>query len=449
MADLLELLKKNTKKNWLIGYDSQKFYCLVENIYYNLQSNYSQPVKTLIVDNNKINFLAYFLALSAAKFSVFLGNCDWKQSEWEQVLNLVKPALIWEDNSLQKTQYFSLKNQEVLTNNHVMIPTGGSSGQIKFTIHSWKTLIASVTAFQEFFKLNYINSFCILPVDHVSGLMQFLRCFFSGGKFAIFDYSLLKKNIYSEVNVEDYFISLVPTQLQFLLENNPQWLAKFKTVLLGGAPPWKSLLETARQHKINLAPTYGMTETASGITILKPQFFLKGNNSSGQILPNNKIEITENNVIKIFSNSLFLGYYPNFNNTKCLITDDLGYFDEQNCLHIIGRNSRKIISGGENICPEEIENTILATGLVNDVCVIGIEDKNWGELVTAIYVSLIRPTTTIQEVAIQEQIKTKIKEKLSKYKIPKKWIQVTKIPRNKQGKINFELLKSSLVKPNK
>lgn len=445
MVNLLELLKKRSQENWLIGYDSQDFYYLVDKIYTNLQSNYSQPLKTLIVNDNPITFLAHFLAVSAANFPVFLGNSDWKASEWEQVFNLVKPQLILGDTILKKSPYFDLENENQLLNNYIMIPTGGTSGQIKFAIHSWQTLTSSVTAFQQYFELKYLNSFCILPLYHVSGLMQFLRCLFSGGNFALFDYISLKNNIYPTINPENFFISLVPTQLQFFLANNPQWLAKFKTVLLGGAPALSLLLEFARQHKINLAPTYGMTETASGIAILKPQDFLNGNNSTGQILPKNKLEISQNGVINISSASLFMGYYPLFTKNKYFQTDDLGYFDEQNFLHIIGRNSRKIISGGENISPEEIEKEILATGLVQDVCVIGIQDEKWGEIVTAIYVSLLPSTSLNEGELIEEQIKAKIQQTLSKYKLPKKWLQVTEIPRNQQGKLNFKLLKSMLL----
>jgi len=67
-----------------------------------------------------------------------------------------------------------------------MIPTGGSSGQIRFAIHTWETLMASVRGFQQYFQLNQVNSLCVLPLYHVSGLMQFLRSFTTGGSFLPF-----------------------------------------------------------------------------------------------------------------------------------------------------------------------------------------------------------------------------------------------------------------------
>ena len=108
--------------------------------------------------------------------------------------------------------------------------------------------------------------------------MQFMRSFTTGGKLVITSSKKLEASQLPNINPADFFISLVPTQLQKLLQNPEltQWLSKFSTVLLGGAPPWDELLEKARYHQIRLAPTYGMTETASQIATLKPDEFLKG-----------------------------------------------------------------------------------------------------------------------------------------------------------------------------
>ncbi|MEC4986819.1 MAG: 2-succinylbenzoate--CoA ligase, partial [Oscillatoria sp. PMC 1076.18] len=338
----------------------------------------------------------------------------------------------------------------------IMIPTGGTSGKIRFAIHTWSTLTASVTGFFHYFEAKPVNSFCILPLYHVSGLMQFLRSLITNGKILILPYKTFKATIYENrlsshnsifnlLEIQDYFISLVPTQLQFILEKNPAWLAKFKTVLLGGAPAWEALLVTARKQNIKLAPTYGMTETASQIITLKPNDFLAGNSSSGKTLPHAQVLIYSdehqilppNKIGKIAINtaSLCLGYYPQISqNHKYFLTDDLGFFDNQGYLNIVGRSSKKIITGGENVFPSEVEAAILATNLITDVCVIGLLDKTWGQVVCAIYVP---KNTQISET----EIKTALNRKLSKYKQPKKWITVTNLPRNPQGKINYQQIK--------
>jgi O-succinylbenzoic acid--CoA ligase len=323
-----------------------------------------------------------------------------------------------------------------------MIPTGGTSGQIRFTIHTWKTLQASVGGVFDYFGKIPINSFCILPVYHVSGLMQFFRSLLTGGKIIILPYVAIKQGETGNINPEQFFISLVPTQLQFLFSTQPQWLSQFQTILLGGAPASQSLLETARKHHLRLAPTYGMTETASQVVTLHPDNFLQGNNSSGQVLPHAAVTIQDDKgevvpdqqigIVTSQARSLCLGYYPHWStNPPAFVTDDLGYFDSQG-LHLVGRNSQKIITGGENVFPQEVENIILATGLVEDVCVIGIPDAVWGEAIVAVYVSETK----------QGKIATAVSTQLSPYKRPKHWIKLPAIPRSPQGKVNYQDLKT-------
>ena len=445
---ILDELKKRCNYQWLINYDCEELYILTNSYFEEIQKyQQSQPV-IFLVETNPLRFLAGFLAAIASKSTLFLLNPHWQENEWQRVFNLVQPDLIWGNVNYQvKNNSPSIQVKQRFAG--VMIPTGGTSGQIKFAIHSWETLTASVRGFNQYFGRQKINSFCILPLYHVSGLMQFMRSFLTGGNLAIASYQKLKQGEKYNLNLQDFFISLVPTQLQYLLEINPQWLAEFKTVLVGGAPTGNYLLEQARKYQIRIALTYGMTETASGIAILKPEDFLQGNNSSGRILPSAKIIIDNHKnlpelqspagIIKIQSESLFFGYYPHkLTEQGTFITDDLGYIDCLGYLHLIGRNSRKIITGGENVFPSEVEAIILATKLVKDICVTGKTDPQWGEVVTAIYVPK-------NEQISEETIKQAIVGKLSKYKIPKLWLQVDCIPRNQQGKVNYTLLTQKIL----
>jgi len=87
----------------------------------------------------------------------------------------------------------------------------------------------------------------------------------------------------------------------------------------------------------------------------------------------------------IAADSLALGYYPAlFTDRNTFQVDDLGFFDSQGYLNVIGRSSNKIITGGEMYF--HLKSAIRATQLVNDVCVIGVPHQQWGQVVTAIYV---------------------------------------------------------------
>jgi O-succinylbenzoic acid--CoA ligase len=455
MTDLLIHLQNWTDKKKFIGYDNRLFYELVQTYIqqFNLSKNNLENnsiFKIILAEREPDKFLAIFLACIITKTLVFLANPDWQKSEWQQVFELVEPDLVFgldqgfsvNNTSIKKT---FLVSNDYLSQSLVMIPTGGTSGKIKFTIHSWSTLTASYQGLREYFNLEKINSFCLLPLYHVSGLMQFVRSFLSLGELIIFSYSSFKNNPNLLFQYQSFFISLVPKQLHFFLDNYPDWLTQFPIVLLGGSKASLNLLERAREKRIKLALTYGMTETASQIVTLKPQDFIcQNNNTVGKVLPHAQMIICDgqgqelyNNqtgIITIKAESLFLGYYPNFNNSNIFLTDDLGYFDEQNYLNIIGRSSQKIITGGENVFPLEVETAILETQLVKDIVVIGVPDDQWGEVVTAIYIS---PNNNFD----LEKLKIILRKQLSAYKCPKHWFAVDKIPRTTLGKINYQHLK--------
>ncbi|MEH2330376.1 2-succinylbenzoate--CoA ligase [Nostoc sp.] len=444
----LDCLNNLAQNDWFIGYNSRQFNQIAQELYLQLTqlSACGTPPKIILAEREPLRFLASFIAVCAANCPVFLCNPDWGTQEWQQVFDLVQPDIILGMGNREWNIGNENNNIQCPIPNSIMIPTGGSSGQIKFAIHTWETLIASVQGFTEYFQLKQVNSFCMLPLYHVSGLMQFMRSFITVGKLAIQPFKAVESGQILNIKQSEFFISLVPTQLQRLLQNPEltEWLSHFNTVLLGGAPAWSELLEKARFHHIRLAPTYGMTETASQIATLKPDDFLGGKMSSGQILPHAKVtirnqqgEILNSNQIgniTIYAQSLALGYYPQTRENKTdFQVDDLGFLDEQGHLNIVGRSSDKIITGGENIYPAEIESAIQATQMVADICVIGIPDKHWGQALTAIYIPKKSDTSALK-------IQTLLKDKLSKFKIPKYWIPQQNLPRNSQGKINRQQL---------
>ncbi len=446
----IDYLKNCASNDLLIGHDSHKFTQLAEQLYLELiqLSQQGIPPKILLAEKEPLRFLAGFIAACAAGCPVFLSNPNWVKQEWQQVFKIVQPDLIlgYGDWGLAIRNYYPSFQPMLANPQWIMIPTGGSSGKIRFTIHTWDTLMASVQGFQQYFQLTQVNSFCVLPLYHVSGLMQFIRSFTTNGKLVNLSFKTLEAGETPDIDPSKFFISLVPTQLQRLLQIPAltNWLSQFKTVLLGGAPAWQELLEQARSYAVRLAPTYGMTETASQIATLKPEDFIKGYNNCGQVLPHAKVSILSptNQLLKanqignitIKAKSLALGYYPElFTNQEQFQLDDLGFFDDQGYLNIIGRNSNKIITGGENVYPHEVEAVIRATQLVDDVCVLGIIDRTWGQVVTAVYV----PSHTSVSA---DAIKNAIANKLSKFKQPKYWIHLENLPRNHQGKVNREQL---------
>ncbi|WP_254565221.1 2-succinylbenzoate--CoA ligase [Oscillatoria sp. HE19RPO] len=417
-------------------------------------TQHKTPPTLLLAERDPIRFLGGFIAAVAADCPLFLGNPNWVDSEWHSAIQQIQPDRIWHQG--QDFPGKACQTPRDTPPSGIMIPTGGSSGQLRFAIHTWETLMASVAGFTEYFQLPAVNSCCVLPLFHVSGLMQFLRSFTTGGTFVnVSSYQTIVEQTAAKINPEEFFISLVPTQLNRLLETpeSADYLARFQTVLLGGAPAWPELLQRAREYQISLSPTYGMTETASQIVTLKPADFLAGNQSSGRLLPHAQIIITnpegealevgKTGMITIQADSLAKGYYPGeklasfSSDLNSFQSDDLGFIDAGGYLTVVGRHSDKIISGGENIYPAEVEAAILGTGLVEDVCAIAVPDRDWGQVVTAVYV----PKGGVQA----EAIASLLSDTLSPFKRPKYWVQIDRLPRNNRGKISRSLVQEMVL----
>ncbi|MGA1621544.1 MAG: AMP-binding protein [Synechocystis sp.] len=416
--------------------------------------------KILLLEPNSLKFCAAIIAFwQVGRGSLFLGNPAWQVAELSQVAQQLHPDRLWASSTIETRWLSTLKPlQDHSTRKHphpineplMYFPTGGSSGKIRFAAHSLSTLTAAVTGVQHFIEpflppSGNINSFCVLPLFHVGGLLQWWRSALTKGQFCVMDYATVKQ---TPPGIPATFItSLVPTQLQYFLDHQPQFLQQFSVIFLGGAPAWTELLNQDRVLHINLAPTYGMTESAGQIATLTPTEFLQGKTGVGRILPHANVTLNPVNVasvklssndgrsglISIQSDSLCLGYYPQLETPDWWQTGDLGYLDN-NYLTIIGRHQRQIISGGENIDPLEIENCLLNYNLVKDIVIVGVGDRHWGEMVTAIFV----PRADVS----QDRLIETVKNHLAPHKCPKQWLPVSEIRRSPLGKINYAALQT-------
>ncbi|WP_416666488.1 AMP-binding protein [Egbenema bharatensis] len=304
MAEPLALLHQRAQENWLIGLDQIGLMELADQRLQALQSLQSKqssdrPLTLFLSETEPTYFLASLIAACTLSNShLFLCNPRWSHHEWQQVKAIEVPDVVWGVGSGEwgvgsgewQQERGRPKSKIQNPKSKILIPTGGSSGQVRFATHTWETLAASVNGFCAYFEVDRVHSCCMLPLYHVSGLMQFLRSFLTGGQFA-----LPERLADSSIDFQNFFLSLVPTQLHRLLQEPVACdrLSQFHAVLLGGAPAWEELLEQAKQRSIRLAPTYGMTETASQVATLKPEDFLAGRSGVGRVLPHAQIQIQD------------------------------------------------------------------------------------------------------------------------------------------------------------
>ena len=174
------------------------------------------------------------------------------------------------------------------------------------------------------------------------------------------------------------------------------------------------------------------------VAALRPEEFLAGARDCGAELPHAQLAISSAGQVCVRGESLFRGYYPDWRQEGPFETDDLGHFDARGHLSIEGRRDAAIISGGKKIAPGEVEAALRATGQFRDVAVIGVPDREWGEIVVACF-------PDGQSASSLEAVETALRAHLAPHKLPKRYVAVDPWPRNTQGKVNRAALREKLI----
>jgi O-succinylbenzoic acid--CoA ligase len=201
----------------------------------------------------------------------------------------------------------------------------------------------------------------------------------------------------------------VPTQLARLLDAGFEDPPALRWVLLGGAPAPPALLERAAAAGVPVAETYGMTETASQIVTL------------GRPLPFASVELAEDGEI-VVAGPTVAGGGP-------LRTGDLGAWTADGRLRVTGRKADTIVTGGENVAPQEVESILAAHPAVADAAVVGRPDPEWGEALVALLVP------RDGDLPSEDDLRAFCRARLAAFKVPKHFEAVGSLPRNPAGKL--------------
>jgi acyl-CoA synthetase (AMP-forming)/AMP-acid ligase II len=135
--------------------------------------------------------------------------------------------------------------------------------------------------------------------------------------------------------------------------------------------------------------------------------------------------------IVVSGGNVMRGYleHPDLDPPGTLRTGDLGYLDADGDLWLVQRRSDLIISGGENIYPVEVENILKKHPAVDDACVVGLHDAEWGQTPAAAIV--LKPGMS----ATLDELDAHCKAHLAGYKRPRRYVFVDHLPQTASGKV--------------
>ena len=308
----------------------------------------------------------------------------------------------------------------VAENDAVIFTTSGSSGTPKGVVHTHNSLRANANIVAQYFgDTSSTHWLACLPPSHDGGFGVISRALYWGCKLTTisqFDAAEVEELARSGVT----HTSLVATALGRI---NAEL---FDNILLGGAKPPSTLPP-------NVTTTYGLTETMGGVVYNRTA------------LTGIEISISADQEILVRGPVLMNRYYqPQLghpvDSEGWLHTGDLGSMSPDNQLSVVGRRSELIISGGENIWPEVVEAALVNHPDVSDVCVVGVDDQEWGQRVVAFIV----PTNTSVTHTLTEWREI-VAESLPRFMAPRQVVIINSIPRSALGKPQRQALREILT----
>ena len=274
----------------------------------------------------------------------------------------------------------------------------------------------------------------VLPTDHVAGLQVLARAALTGAATHVAPAGPFRPAAFAAAAAAlpasgRRYTSVVPTQLVRLLDDEAgrAALRAFDAVLLGGSGIPPALLDEATAAGVRVVTTYGMTETCGGCVY------------DGVPLDGVRARLAADGRVLLAGPVLAEGYLgrPDLDaatflvdadGTRWLRTSDLGRFDAEGRLVVLGRADDVIITGGVNVSPAPVEELLAGLPAVREACVVGVPDDEWGQSVVALLVVGPSGPPSLGEV------RTLVAARLGAAAAPRRLVVVDALPTRGPGK---------------
>ncbi|KRF21093.1 hypothetical protein ASG90_01400 [Nocardioides sp. Soil797] len=300
----------------------------------------------------------------------------------------------------------------------------------------------------------------VMPLFHAMGVGLSLQALYNGAAVAVYSMPTPAELIELIERDRPTILPLVPAVIQMMLEvagESTEVFAPVRVVVYAGAAMPMAVLQRAlKAMDCDFIQFYGSTETAAGVTFLRPEQHRQGAKleTCGSPLPLVEIKIADPlgdevpdgavGEFLIRAPSLTTGYFNQPELTAAAFaggwyhSGDAGFRDEEGFLHLVDRVKDMIITGGENVYSTEVENALGQVDGVQMCAAVGLPDDKWGERVVGVVVA--DPSAALTEATVIAQCR----ELIAGYKVPKEIRFLNELPMTASGKVMKNSLREQI-----
>lgn len=406
--------------------------------------------------------VSYFVNDSGAKLFVATAKPDHAENQYEFSEN-VRIEMLNSDGT--GSLCLAAKNSEEMSSVATrsaddlaaLLYTSGTTGRSKGAMLSQENLLSNARTLVEFWQFSKKD--CLLhalPIFHTHGLFVATNIALVAGCSMIF---LPRFDTSSVINAIPNATTMmgVPTFYTRLLAE-PKFTkntTKNMRLFISGSAPLLADTHHAFTAKTGhqILERYGMTET--NMNTSNPYNGTRKAGTVGVVLPNVEVRIVDQatnlpvsddaiGILEVKGPNVFQGYWNMPKKTAeetredgFFVTGDLAQMDNEGYITIVGRSKDLIISGGFNVYPKEVEEAVDAHPDVDESAVVGVYHPDLGETVVAVIVG-----KSNQPIGL-DALQLFLADSLARFKIPRKIIQIDKLPRNSMGKVQKAALRAN------
>jgi O-succinylbenzoic acid--CoA ligase len=366
----------------------------------------------------------------------------WSDSERHALVSQANPALDWNTlGGASEQRHAAAVGTRLSPDAAVVMFTSGTSGQRKGVVLTHENLLAAAQASEQNLGWYEDDRWALgIPVAHVGGLSIVIRSLLAGAcvvctsAFDSATYHAERERLGVTLD------SLVPTMLARLVREQPVPPAGLRAVLIGGAAATPSVISRARADGWPLRLTYGMTETAAQFCTQRGGDFRP--DGGGPPLPGCEVDVRSGTLWvrgKSVAKQTLPGSPPlQRDESGWLCTGDVAEIRDDGSVYIRARFTELIISGGENVYPQEVERALSRHPCVNAVCVVGEPNPEWGHSVVAAVEWSERAREEIKASGETEAsaLRAHARSQLAPHARPRRYLSVNALPTTAGGKLD-------------